>query len=43
VEAHGGTITVARCETVGTRFTVRFPALDEPAAEAPGTGEGQEK
>ena len=39
VEAHGGTITVARRETVGTRFTVRFPALDEPAAEA---GEGQE-
>ena len=38
VEAHGGTITVARRETVGTRFTVRFPVLDEPAAEA---GEGQ--
>ncbi len=31
VEAHGGTIEVARRETVGTRFTVRFPALDRPA------------
>jgi signal transduction histidine kinase len=43
VEAHGGTIGVERRETIGTRFTVRFPALDEPAAEAPGTGEGQGK
>ena len=30
VEAHGGTISVERRETVGTRFTVRFPALDAP-------------
>ena len=30
VAAHGGTIEVARRETVGTRFTVRFPALDAP-------------
>ena len=33
VAAHGGTIEVARRETVGTRFTVRFPALDVPAGE----------
>ena len=36
VEAHGGTISVERRETVGTRFTVRFPALDVPAGEAEG-------
>lgn len=34
VEAHGGTISVERRDTVGTRFTVRFPALDETAGEA---------
>ncbi len=33
VAAHGGTITVERRETVGTRFIVRFPALSEPAGE----------
>ena len=32
VAAHGGSIDVARRETVGTRFTVRFPALDAPEA-----------
>ena len=39
VEAHGGSIEVARRETVGTRFTVRFPALDQPSdgEEAPET------
>ena len=31
VAAHGGTISVERRDTVGTRFTVRFPALDAPA------------
>ena len=36
VEAHGGTISVERRETVGTRFTVCFPALDEPAGETEG-------
>ena len=30
VTAHGGSIEVTRRETVGTRFTVRFPALDAP-------------
>ena len=33
VAAHGGTIRVERRETVGTRFTVRFPALDAPDGE----------
>ena len=38
VEAHGGTISVERRETVGTRFTVRFPALDAvPQKEAAAT------
>ena len=36
VQAHGGTIGVERRETVGTRFTVRFPALDAPAGEEEG-------
>ena len=36
VKANGGTISVARRSTVGTRFTVRFPLL---AAEQEGTGE----
>ena len=34
VAAYGGSISVERRETVGTRFTVRFPALDEPDAPA---------
>ena len=33
VAAHGGTISVERRDTVGTRFTVRFPALDAPAGD----------
>ncbi len=34
VTAHGGTISVARRDTIGTRFTVRFPALEpEPGGE----------
>ena len=40
VEAHGGTITVERRETVGTRFTVRFPALS--GAETPESAEAGE-
>lgn len=36
VTAHGGVITVERREPVGTRFTVRFPALDASAEEAEG-------
>ena len=41
VEAHGGSIAVAPRETVGTRFTVRFPALDMPAEQTPEGGEAQ--
>ena len=42
VEAHGGSITVEPRETVGTRFTVRFPALDVPAEQSPESGESGE-
>ena len=42
VEAHGGSITVEPRETVGTRFTVRFPALDAVAAQPPEGGESGE-
>jgi signal transduction histidine kinase len=41
VQAHGGSISVERRETVGTRFTVRFPALDAPEEQAEQTAEAE--